>query len=62
MILRKRSQRDPFWDDGQGVRQSRAHDRLVGALAFATAVTACGLTAAAWLRELAPMFSSLPFG
>ena len=62
MILRKRSQRDPFWDDGQGVRQSRAHQRVVGGLAFALAVAACGLTAAAWLRDLAPMFSSLPLG
>ena len=62
MILRKRSQRDPFWDDGQGARQSQAHQRLVGGLAFAVAVAACGLTAAAWLRELAPMLGSLPLG
>lgn len=55
MILRRRSQRDPFWDDGQGARQSRAHERLVGALAFAMAVVACGLTAASWLRTLLPL-------
>ena len=62
MILRKRSQRDPFWDDGQGVRQSRAHDRLVGAVAFATAVAACGLTAAAWLRTLLPLVGGTGLG
>ncbi len=62
MILRRRSQRDPFWDDGQGARRSQARDRMVGAMAFALAVVACGLTAAAWLRELAPMLGSLPLG
>lgn len=62
MILRKRSQRDPFWDDGQGVRQSRAHQRVVGALAFAMAVAACGLTAAAWLRTLLPILGGTGLG
>ena len=62
MVLRRRSQRDPFWDDGQGARQSRAHERLVGALAFAMAVAACGLTAAAWLRTLLPLVGGSGLG
>ncbi len=62
MILRRRNERDPFWDDGQGVRRSHARRRIVGAMAFATAVVACGLTAAAWLRELAPLIGGLPLG
>lgn len=55
MILQRRSQRDPFWDDGQGARRSQARDRLIGAMAFGLAVVACGLTAAAWLRTLLPL-------
>jgi len=51
---------DPFWDmDGQGVRRDRTKRRLVGALAFAIAIVACGLTTAAWLQELQPVIHQL---
>jgi hypothetical protein len=54
---------DPFWDlDGQGVRRERTRRRLVGALAFALAVAACGLTTAAWVREVEPVVSRLIAG
>ncbi len=62
MILRKRSQRDPFWDDGQGVRKMRTRQRITDSMAFAVAVVACGLTAAAWMRELGPVLGGLHLG
>ena len=47
---------DPFWDlDGQGIRRERTRRRVVGGLAFALAVGACGLTAAAWVHQLEPL-------
>ena len=51
--------RDPFWDDGKGARLSRRRHRATGMLAFALAIGACGLTAAVWLRELAPVAERL---
>jgi hypothetical protein len=51
--------RDPFWDDGKGARRSRRRHRATGMLAFALAIGACGLTAAVWLRELAPVAERL---
>jgi hypothetical protein len=48
--------RDPFWDmDGHGVKRDRKRGRIVGIVALAVAIAAVGLTAAAWLRELAPL-------
>jgi hypothetical protein len=47
--------RDPFWDmDGHGVKRDRKRGRIVGIIALAAAIAAVGLTAAVWLRELAP--------
>lgn len=54
-----RTRHDPFWDDGVGVRRERLRRRIVGALAFAIAVGACGLTTAMWLRTLAPVIEGL---
>lgn len=54
MIQRWRSTRDPWWDDGIGVRKARTRRTLVGSVAFAVSVVACGLTAAAWLRLVLP--------
>jgi hypothetical protein len=54
---------DPFWDlEGQGARKSRRYHNIVSDLAFALAVVACGLTAAAWIQQLLPLFSRLGLG
>lgn len=55
----RRSGHDPFWDDGVGARRQRIRRRVVGALAFALAVAACGLTTAAWMIQLAPITARL---
>jgi hypothetical protein len=50
--------RDPWWDlEGRGAKRSRIRNKIVSDLAFAMAVVACGLTAAAWVRILVPVFS-----
>ena len=61
MIARLRG-RDPFWDDGRGARRIHRRVRIEGAIAFALAVVACGLTVAMWLRELAPIGARLGLG
>ena len=51
-----RRSHDPWWDlEGRGAKRSRIRHKLVADLAFALAVVACGLTAAAWLRVLVPV-------
>jgi hypothetical protein len=62
MITRLRSGRDPFWDDGQGARRSRTRRTAIGSLAFAVSVIACGLTLAAWVRLVLPLFGTTPLG
>ena len=55
--------RDPFWDmDGHGVRRERKRGRNMGLIALGIAIAAVGLTAAASLRELAPVMGSLHLG
>lgn len=61
MLMRMRTGRDPFWDDGQGARRMRTRQRIMGAVAFASAIVACGLTAAAWMSRLAPLFGGASF-
>lgn len=63
MYAMRRGRHDPWWDlEGADAKRIRLRRRFVGSLAFAVAIVACGLTAAAWLRELAPMLGSLPIG
>ena len=62
MMLRLRSGRDPFWDDGQGARQTRSRQTRIGSAAFAVSIIACGLTAAAWVRLILPFFGGTPLG
>lgn len=62
MLMRWRTGRDPFWDDGQGARRTRTRQRIMGSVAFAVAIVACGLTAAAWMSRLAPLFGGVSFG
>ena len=59
MLMRMRSGRDPFWDDGQGARRLRLRKRVTGNAALAIAIVACGLTAAMWIREIGPAASQL---
>ncbi len=54
---------DPWWDlEGRGARRDRIRHRIVADIAFALAIVACGLTAAAWLRTLAPIVGDLGLG
>lgn len=62
MLMRWRSGRDPFWEDGQGARRLRTRQRITGSVAFAVAIVACGLTAAAWMSRLAPLFGGVSLG
>jgi hypothetical protein len=49
---------DPWWDlEGRGAKRSRIRHKIVADFAFAMAIVACGLTAAAWLRILLPVFT-----
>lgn len=53
-----RRSHDPFWDlEGRGAKRSRIRIKIVSDIAFAIAVVACGLTAAAWLMILVPVLS-----
>jgi hypothetical protein len=54
-MVARLGRRDPFWDDGKGARRRQLRLRLEGLLALALAVSACGLTAAMWLRQLLPV-------
>jgi hypothetical protein len=55
----RRVGRDPFWDDGTGARRARTRRRVVSMLALAIAIVASGLTAALWIRQLAPIAEQL---
>lgn len=53
MFGRLRGPSDPF--EGRGARRTHLRVRLEGLLAMALAIAACGLTAAIWVRTLAPL-------
>jgi hypothetical protein len=62
-MSRLHAARDPFWDmDGHGVKRDRKRGRVMGLVALAIAIAAVGLSAAVWLRELAPVIGSLHLG
>jgi hypothetical protein len=45
--------RDPWWDmEGVAARATRRRKMVVSATAFATSITASGLTLAAWMIQL----------
>jgi len=51
-MIRRRA-RDPWWgDEGKGAKRTRRRTTLEGALALTLAIGACGLVAAAWIRQL----------
>ena len=58
MIGRVFSPSDPF--EGRGVYRRQLRRRIEGMIALALAVTACGVTAAMWLRTLAPVLGVGP--
>ena len=62
MLLHWRSRRDPWWDDGRGARRTHTRQRIVASLAFALAITSCGITTALWLRILVPYFGGPNLG
>jgi hypothetical protein len=63
MLARLRRGADPFWDlDGAGVKRDRIRHRMVSVIAFALAIIASGLTAALWLRTVAPVLQQLGIG
>ena len=51
--------RDPWWDDGTGARKTHRRVRIESFIAFSIAIVACGVTAALWLRALAPLAGGL---
>lgn len=57
LIGRLRIPRDPF--EGRGARRTQARIRVEGVTALGMAIGACGLTAAVWLRTLAPLADRL---
>ncbi len=60
MHVLRRGRHDPWWDlDGSGAKRSRRKRTFVGNLAFALAIVACGLTAAAWALEAIPHIGPL---
>jgi hypothetical protein len=54
-MIARLGRRDPYWDDGKGARRRQLRLRVEGFLALALALTACGLTAAMWLRQVLPV-------
>ena len=48
--------RDPF--EGTGAYRRRVRIGLEGAFALALAIGACGITAAMWVRTIAPTFGA----
>jgi len=51
---------DPF--EGVGARRRAVRVRVEGLVAFALAIVACGLTAAMWVRAVAPIARQLGLG
>ena len=57
MMRRLREPRDPF--EGKAERRRRVRVEAEEIIALALAIIACGLTAAVWLRTLAPLADRL---
>lgn len=52
--------RDPF--EGRAAHRRELRLRIEGIVALGLAITACGLTAAVWIRTLAPVLSRYGLG
>ena len=59
MIGRIRRPHDPFWDEGKGARRTHRRVQFQGLLAIALAIVAGGVTAAVWMRVLAPLATTI---
>ena len=59
MIGRIRRPHDPFWDDGKGARRTHRRVQFQGLLAITMAIVAVGVTAAVWMRLLAPLATTI---
>lgn len=56
MYALRRGRSDPWWDlEGADAKRVRLRRKFVGSLAFAVAIVACGLTAAAWGQTILPL-------
>ena len=55
MLGRFRKDWDPFWDDGVLARRAHQRMQVEAVIAMVLSLVACGVTAAMWLRELAPL-------
>jgi hypothetical protein len=60
MIGRLQIPRDPF--EGKGARRTHLRLKVEGFVALALAIAACGLTAALWLKTLAPFAKQFGLG
>ena len=60
MIRRLAGPRDPF--EGTGARRLQRRRRVESVVALGCAIVACGVTAALWLRTLAPLAERFGLG
>jgi hypothetical protein len=61
-MIRRRGAHDPWWGlEGTGAKRTRRRVMVEGLLAVTMAVAACGLVAAAWMRDLLPLAHQLGF-
>jgi hypothetical protein len=61
-MIRRRA-RDPWWgQEGVGAKRTRRRAQIEAILALALAIAACGLSAAVWLRQLAPLIHQFGLG
>jgi hypothetical protein len=60
MFGRLQIPRDPF--EGRGARRTHLRLQVEGVVALALAIGACGLTAALWLKTLAPFAKAFGLG
>ena len=59
----RRRHRDPWWgDEGKNAKRTRRRIQVESVLALALAIAAAGLTAALWLRQLAPLVRQFGLG
>jgi hypothetical protein len=62
-MFRRRGAHDPWWaDEGKGARRTRRRVQAESLFAIAMAIAACGMVAAVWMRELAPLARQLGLG
>jgi hypothetical protein len=59
-MIRRHDAHDPWWGlEGTGAKRTRRRVMLESVIAVTLAAAACGLVAAAWLRDLMPLAHQL---